>query len=407
MELPFIKNFEQFAGKRVFLRACLNAPMENGKLTNSFRLRRLQPTIQALREVGAKVILAGYLSHEVTCGFKPVAEFLGVELLDTLDPRQLQERAGRLGSGEVVMLPNLRRDPREEKNDLTFAHELASLADVYVNDAFPDSHREYSSIIGIPRLLPSLLGPQFQLEIEHLSKAFSPAHPFLFILGGAKFSTKEPLVSGFLESADHIFITGALANTFFKAKGYEVGTSLIEPDEVVCPKTGPEALLPDAFGPPRRACFRGDYQRLRDLMENKKILLPIDVTVQGLRGSCVKKPDAVLPDENMLDVGPATVAMVKELIGPSQFVLWNGPLGNFEKGFSSSTDEVALALAISHATSIVGGGDTLAALNRLGLDEKRKDEGGFDFVSTAGGAMLDFLAHRSLPGIEAVKNARQ
>ncbi len=376
MDLLFLTNPSILSGKRVLLRLDLNAPILEGNIENVFRLCRIQPTIAMLQAVGAKLIIVSHHGgSNDTQSLVPIAAFLGLELVPLQFGAALTKRVHALQNGQAIVLENLRSDERETKNDPTFARDLAALAEVYVNDAFAESHRQYASIVGIPPLLPSYLGPLFADEVTHLARAFAPAHPFLFILGGAKFLTKVPLVQQFLESADRIVITGALSNTFFKAKGYETGTSLV--DEGVS---------------------------LASFLAHPKIALPTDVTVLGPKGSCVKKPEEVAPDDNMLDVGPDTVAMIQNLVKEAQFVLWNGPLGNFEKGFSGSTDQVAIAIAGSTADSIVGGGDTLASLQRLGLDTKSRDEGGFSFVSTGGGAMLDFLAHRTLPGIEAVKS---
>ncbi|OHB24687.1 MAG: phosphoglycerate kinase [Parcubacteria group bacterium RIFOXYD2_FULL_52_8] len=376
MDAPFLLDPSLLVGKRVLLRLDLNAPIADGKITNSIKLRRIQPTIAMLRAAGARlVVVSHHGGSKDTQSLAPVAEALGLELVPLVFGEALTARVHALANGEAILLENLRVDEREKQNDPTFAADLAALADAYINDAFAESHRKYASIVGIPPLLPSMLGPLFKEEIANLSLAFTPAHPFLVILGGAKFLTKVPLVEQFLASAERIVVTGALSNTFFQAKGYEVGTSLVD------------AGLD-----------------LMSYLAHPKVLLPVDVTVQSVRGSMVKKPDQVLPDENMLDVGPETIRMITALIGEAKLVLWNGPLGNFEKGFSASTDQVAIAVAHAEAASLVGGGDTLVSLERLGLDTKSRAEGGFTFVSTGGGAMLDFLAHHTLPGIEAVQN---
>ena len=248
---------------------------------------------------------------------------------------------------------------------------------MYVNDAFSVSHRAHASIVGVPQLLPHFAGFQLALEVENLSKAFNPSHPFLFILGGAKFDTKLPLVEKFLEKADGIFIGGALANDFFKAKGYEVGRSTISTATI-------------------------DFD---GLLLDKKILLPTDVIVESGGSQKASLPEKVSSDERILDAGPETLAELKDKIDAAKFILWNGPLGNYENGYKEPTHE--LARMIAHATkngveSVIGGGDTLAAIAELKQSGGESLEDAFTFVSTGGGAMLDFLAQGSLVGIDAL-----
>jgi phosphoglycerate kinase len=247
---------------------------------------------------------------------------------------------------------------------------LAELGDIYINDAFPVSHREDASIILLPTLLPAYAGLQMAEEIKHLSRAFeNPEHPFLFILGGAKFSTKLPLITKYLELADQVFIGGALANDFLKAKGYEVGQSLVSDTD-----NGIGAIL-----------------------SNKKLILPQDVIVQSDAKLVNKNIDAVTKDECILDIGRGTVNDVGALIAKSKFILWNGPLGKYEAGGAQSTKEILKLVAASGAESIIGGGDTAALINEMNLEKN------FSFVSTGGGATLDFLANGTLPGIKALQ----
>jgi phosphoglycerate kinase len=226
--------------------------------------------------------------------------------------------------------------------------------------------------VGLPKYLPSYAGEQFIAELKGLSQALDPKSPSLAILGGAKFVTKEPLIRALLKKYDQVFVGGALATDFFKAKGYEVGKSLVSESPGVI-----------------------------DLLSNSKILLPIDVTVEGSSGAEVKAPSEILKNETIYDGGQKSLALLAPLIEKARTVLWNGPLGNFERGYSQMTEELATIVARAAGVSVVGGGDTIASIEKLGLNSK------FEFLSTAGGAMLDFLAHGTLPGIEALENARK
>ena len=254
----------------------------------------------------------------------------------------------------VRLLENLRANPGEESNSKEFAKELASKIDLYVNEAFSVSHRRHASIVGVPLYLPSYIGLQFALEIKELSKAFYPKKPFLLILGGAKFDTKLPLLKKFIHIADYIFVGGALANNFFKEQGVDIGHSLASEGN---------------FG-------------LKELLNTGKIILP---------------EDTIIKDGKILDAGPRTMENLKSIISASKLVLWNGPLGGYENGYKVATLALAKIISESSCESIIGGGDTLASIKELNLFDK------FSFVSTGGGAMLDFLATGTLPGIEALK----
>ncbi len=253
----------------------------------------------------------------------------------------------------------------EKENDPVFAKELASLGDIYVNDAFSVSHRKHASVVGVPACLPHFAGIQFEKEYRKLSEAFSPAHPFVFILGGAKFDTKLPLVTKFIEKADTVFVGGALSNDIFKQHGLEIGLSMISsaPVDLSLVVASPKLRIPS------------------DVRVNTPVALP-------------KQLGEVLVTDKILDAGPQTISDLKKVLSGAKFVLWNGPLGDYEKGFSQSTIELANAIIESGAYSVVGGGDTLAVLGKANLLNQ------FSFVSTAGGAMLDFLGSGTLPGIE-------
>ncbi len=371
-----LRDIENLNGVRVFLRLDLNLPIKNGVVMDDFRIRSVLPTIEHLRKGGAKIIIASHL--EVLEGEKatlaPVVDAFKKNGVPVTFVKDYKKAFGLIEDGmkdgECILLENLRDWEGEKKNNAKFAKELASLADIYVNEAFPVSHREHASIVGVPKLIPSYAGYQFEKEVEHLSKAFKPAHPFLFILAGAKFDTKIRLVNKFLAIADDIFIGGAIANDFFRAKGYEVGKSTLS---------------------------KGDFD-LNPLLDQAKIILPTDVVDQDHK---LRNPEAISANDSMLDIGPESVKTLGGKIKGAKFILWNGTLGYCEKGFPQATDIVAKMIVEATkngATSIVGGGDTVAALNAADL------ESGFSFVSTAGGAMLDFLANGTLPGIEALAN---
>jgi phosphoglycerate kinase len=270
------------------------------------------------------------------------------------------------------MLENLRTHSEEQTNDSRFAKALAAYADLYVNESFANSHREHASMVGIPKYLPSFAGLRLREEVEYLKQALHPQHPALFILGGAKFATKQPLAQKFLSFYDSVFIGGALANDFFKAQGYEVGQSLVSEN----------------------------VSSAKKLLSHPQLMLPTDVIVKTERGErVIRTPKEVRSAECILDAGPDTVRALEARIREARVVLWNGPLGNFEHGFDAGTLGVAKYLADNKEEkfTIVGGGDTIAVLERL-----RLGEGSYSFISTGGGAMLQFLASETLPALEAL-----
>lgn len=366
---------EALTGKYVLVRASLNVPVEEGRVMNQFRIARALPTLQYLVDAGAKVIVVAHIGREPSVTLKPVFDVLQEYLPNTMWSSQLlgmetQEKRDGLMNGQVLLLENVRSDEREKEGDVALAKELAELADIYVDDAFAAAHREHASVVGVPKFLPSYAGINFALEYEGLKRSFEPEHKALFILGGAKFETKMPLVEKFLENYDHILIGGALANDFFAAKGLNIGRSL-----------------------------RSDID-LSDspLLKDERILLPIDVVVKGPDGVRTTTPEDVHDDEFILDSGAGTANMISLYSKGAKTILWNGPMGNYEAGFAAGTEELAKVVADSEAYSIVGGGDTVASIENLGLSNK------FGFLSTGGGAMLSFLEHGTLPAIEALEN---
>ncbi len=378
-DIPFLENIP------ILVRTAMNVPIENGKVVNDYRLRRALPTIKFLTSHGAKVILISHIGEQGTETLEPVAQALG-KLIPNVSffKETIGERARgairELIPGKILVLENLRRHQGEVSNDRVFARELATLADVFVEDSFDTCHRAHASIVGVPEYLPSYAGILLAEELEELSHARTPEHSALAVIGGAKFSTKETVLTTLLETYDHVFVGGALANDFLKASGQEVGKSFVS---------------------------NADTDSIKKLLENPKLVLPIDsmvipATSVGAMNARMKARIAsaghVHPDEIILDHGPGTSALLADLAGKAKNILWNGPLGNYEHGFIDATDAFARAVANSNAHSIIGGGDTIAAIENLGLLPR------FSFVSTGGGAMLDFLAKGTLPGIEALNS---
>jgi len=376
-------DIEVFHNIPVLVRAALNVPTAQGSVANAYRLRRALPTIRYLTEHGARVVLISHLGEQGTETLAPVAEALsglisGVSFCPETVGAGARSAIRKLHPSEVVVLENLRRNRGEVMNDKTFARELATLADVFVEDSFDTCHRKHASIVGVPKLLPSYAGLLLTEEITALTQALKPTSPSLAIIGGAKFTTKEPVLTTLLASYDNVFVSGALASDFLKASRHEVGKSLVSSE--VSP-------------------------HIKTLLSNPKLILPIDVLVvpestlgtENVRAKArVAQVEKVKADEVILDHGPATSALLADFICKSKTILWNGPMGKYEDEFIDATDACARAIATSGAHSVVGGGDTIAAIEKLGLFSK------FSFVSTGGGAMLEFIAHGTLPGIEAL-----
>ncbi len=354
-----IRDIRLFENIPILVRATLNVPFAEGKVANDYRLRRALPTIQYLRERGARIILISHITGQGTETLAPAAAALGSLIPgvsffgETVGPR-VREAVRGLAPGKILVLENLRRNPGEVANNPAFARELAALADVFVQDSFDECHRTYASIVGVPELLPSYAGLLLEDEIRELSRALRPKHPALAVIGGAKFNTKEPVLAALLKAYDRVFVGGALANDFLKASGREVGKSLVS---------------------------LADPASIKKLLANPKLVLPVD---------------SVTVNDVILDHGPNTIALLVDLAKRAKTILWNGPLGKYEEGFVDATSAFARAVADSGAYSVVGGGDTIASIEGLGLLPH------FSFVSTAGGAMLAFLARGTLPGIEAL-----
>jgi len=374
LDFKSITDVPDLEGKRVLVRASLNVPITGGILVNDFRVFKSLDTIKFLQKKGAKVIVMAHIGRDPKDTLRPIYNYLHktikITFVEDCIGKEAENAVSKMQNGDVVLLENLRNNPGETVNDIKFAESLAALGDLYVNDAFAVAHRAHASIVSISRFLPAYAGILFQDEFEKLSAAQRPEHPALFILGGAKFSTKQPLVEKFVETYEHVFIGGALVNDFYKAQGFEVGRSLTSEFPV----------------------------KLDHLLENPKIVLPVDVTVLGDDGkSTIKKPTEVAPNEMIVDCGHETLKNLEELVRGSNFVLWNGPLGNYQVGFGGSTERVAQIISENTVPAIVGGGDTVALVHAAGL------AGSFAFSSTAGGAMLEFLLKGTLPAIEALR----
>ncbi len=366
-DLPEIKD------KIVFVRCDFNVPIVDKKVGDSFRIEKAMCTINLLREKGAKLILASHIESEEGT-LRPVLEYLRshypslpITFVEDYFPDGFDEVAAALEQGNIVLLENLRKYPEEKENDQVFAMHLAHFSHFFVNEAFPAAHRAHASVVGIPKFVPSFAGLVFEEEVTTLMRTFSAPHPFVFILGGAKFETKLPLVEKFVKRADTIFVGGALANDFFKARGIAVGSSLLS---------------------------KGDFHLERFTEESLRI--PSDVVVEVNGSKVTKDVHDLSPADTISDVGPESIEALRDSIMQAKFILWNGPLGNYEKGFKEGTLSLAKLISESSAESIVGGGDTVASIAELNLAEK------FSFISTGGGAMLDFLANETLPGIDAL-----
>lgn len=376
--IPAVKTIEQLGdlkGKRVFIRLDLNVPISGGKIRDPFRIDSALPSVNLLRTKGAKIIIASHIGKDASGTLRPISEYLAqhfpVMFLPRIDDPRNVEALGRLEEGGIALLENLRSHKGEESNDPEFAKLLASYADVYVSDAFSVAHRKHASVVGVPKLLPSAIGLQFQKEIESLSQALHPEHPFLFILGGAKIATKLPLLKKFLPLADTVFVGGALANTLLFAAGHPVGSSVYDKDA-------------------------GD---LKDVLAFPSLHIPDDVVVRRKEGAVSVSNQHVGDADVIVDVGHGSILALRDTIFRAKLIVWNGPLGWYEEGFTQGTEELLHLIAESKATSIIGGGDTVALIDELKMIDQ------FTFVSTGGGAMLDYLANETLPGLEALKHA--
>ena len=395
MDKQTVRDFDP-SGRRVFVRVDFNVPLEDGKVTDDTRIRAALPTVKYLLDKGSIVILASHLGRPKgkvveSMRLRPVAERLGqllgrtVRLTGDAIGTGTTDALARMKPGEAIMLENLRFHPEEEANDPEFAKTLASYADVYVNDAFGTAHRAHASTVGMAELLPAYAGFLMEREINALSSLIeNPPRPFAAVLGGAKVSDKVKVLENLVSKCDTFCIGGGMANTFLVARGYTVGKSLLEPDRVEDAKR----ILADAEA--RGVTF----------------VLPTDVVVakEVTRGAerKVVQANKVPNSWSIVDAGPNTIRAFEEALQPARTILWNGPLGVFEiPTFGDGTRAMARFLAAradEGVTTVVGGGDSVAALDQLGLAEK------MTHVSTGGGASLEFLEGITLPGVAVLRD---
>jgi phosphoglycerate kinase len=377
-------------GKRALVRVDFNVPLADAHITDDTRIRASLPTIQYLIDHGARVILMSHLGRPkgvdeklrlAPCAAR-LSELLGrpVQTASDCVGDKVQQAVAALKAGEVILLENLRFHKEEEKNDPAFAAELAKLGDVYVDDAFGSAHRAHASTEGVAHILPGVAGLLMEQELDFLGRAIgNPERPFIAILGGAKVSDKIAVIENLMQKADHILIGGGMANTFAKAQGYEMGDSLVEQDKL-------------------------DVARQLMSRSSGKLVFPVDAVIADRFDKDalteVVAIDHVLPGWRMLDVGPQTVELFKTFVQGACTIVWNGPLGVFEfPRFAQGTIAIAQALAASHATTIIGGGESVAAVEQAGVAAR------MSHISTGGGASLEFLEGKTLPGVAALQDA--
>jgi len=382
-------------GRKCIVRCDFNVPMKDGVITDDNRITAAMPTVKYLLENGAAVILMSHLGRpkgkanpEFTLApiAKRISELLGQEVIfapsDEVVDDSVRAKAAELNQGQVMLLENVRFKPEEEKNGEEFSKQLASLADIFVNDAFGTAHRAHSSTAGIAAFIPSVSGFLIEKELKFLGDALDkPKRPLVAILGGSKVSDKIGVIENLIEKADTIIIGGGMAYTFIKANGHNIGNSICEEDKLDLAKSLQDKALD------------------KDVM----FMLPVDsVLGSDFKEDCQTRfaGSSTMPDGWMgMDIGPDTVRLFTEAIRKAGTVLWNGPMGVFEfKNFENGTKQIAEALAMSNAVTIVGGGDSAAAIKKFGLTDR------ITHVSTGGGASLEFLEGKVLPGVDVLED---
>jgi len=387
MKLSSIEKVKNLKNKRVLVRVDFNVPIEKGKIKDDYRIVSAVPTINFLISAGAKVILMAHLGDPGAkivpeLSLKPVAKRLSqilkkpVRFVGETVGYHVDEEVKKMLAGDILFLENLRFNEGEGKDDFKFAKRLAGNADIYVNEAFSVCHRKQASVSAIRKILPTYFGLQLVNEVKNLDKILKPVKPLIVIMGGAKISTKAPIISKMYDLADKVLLGGGLANNFFKHSNLEVGKSLVDADS--------ETYI--------KKFFKG-----KKLAE--KIILPIDVVVCGRdKQPKIKKITEVLKSDSIFDIGPETISLFSSYIKTAQTIVWNGPLGKFEENsYKHGTLVIATSVAArstGKAFGLVGGGETVEALKQT------KMESYVDFVSTAGGAMLAYLGGDKMPGLK-------
>lgn len=381
------------AGKKVFCRVDFNVPMENGEITDDTRIKAALPTIQYLMEQGAKVILASHLGRpkgqvveelRLDAVAQRLSDYLDKQVVktDEVYGAEVQEAINGLSNGDVLLIENVRFEAGEEKNDPELAKELANLADIYVNDAFGAAHRAHASTEGIAHHIPAVAGFLMEKELSVLGGALSnPERPFTAIIGGAKVKDKIGVIDNLLDKVDNLIIGGGLAYTFVKAKGYEVGKSLLEEDKIDLAK---------------------DFMKKAE-EKGVNFLMPIDIVVaddfSDDANTKVVPVEEIPADWEGLDIGPETRKVFDEAIQKSKLIIWNGPMGVFEKEkFANGTKAVAESLSKTEGYTIIGGGDSAAAVEKFDYADQ------MDHISTGGGASLEFMEGKVLPGVAALND---
>lgn len=379
--------------KKVFCRVDFNVPMENGEISDDTRIRAALPTIEYLSENGAKIILASHLGRpkgkvvdelRLDAVAKHLSDLSGKVILktDTVYGEEVDQAITKLDSGDILLIENVRFEPGEEKNDPELAEAFANMAHIYVNDAFGTAHRAHASTAGVAEKLPAVAGFLMEKELDVLGKALeNPERPFTAIIGGAKVADKINVIDHLLDKVDNLIIGGGLAYTFLKAQGYEIGQSLLEEDK-----------LDLALGFIEKAKEKG-----------VNFLLPKDVVIADefseTADSKIVDIDSIPTDWQALDIGPKTREEYGEVISDSALIVWNGPMGVFEmNAFAGGTKEVARALAETEGYTVIGGGDSAAAVEQFGFAEE------MDHISTGGGASLEFMEGKVLPGVDALSD---
>jgi len=383
----------ELAGKRVFVRVDFNVPLENGAITDDTRIRETLPTIKFLIENGAKVILASHMGRpkgqvveemRLTPAATRLSELLGKPVVkaDEAIGDTVKAQIAKMNNGDVLLLENVRFYAGEEKNDPELAKAFAELADLYVNDAFGAAHRAHASTEGIAHHLPAVSGLLMEKELDVLGKALNnPDRPFTAIVGGSKVKDKIDVINKMLEIADNVLIGGGLSYTFLKAQGHEIGNSLVDNEKL-------DLAL-------------GFIEKARQL--GKNFLIPVDIVItdefSAKANTKVVGVDGILPEWEGIDIGPKTRELYADVIKKSKLVVWNGPMGVFEiEPFSHGTLAVAQACADTEGYTVIGGGDSAAAAEKFQLADR------MDHISTGGGASLEFMEGKKLPGVEALND---